>query len=84
MVNQGLRSSNKPNTPTAENLPQDEHELRGVQGNTTAAFWERVDKIVVLVVGGIALGGTFYGSKGSVIGAAVCLLYGCYTFGRSK
>lgn len=52
---------------------------------TSSRFWDKADRLMVVTVGGAALGGAIAGVYGAVIGAVLAAGYGWYiTFRKTK
>jgi hypothetical protein len=65
--------------PTGGGIPLD-HE-----GADSPRFWDKADRLMVVTVGGAALGGAIAGVYGAVIGAILAASYGWYiTFRKTK
>jgi hypothetical protein len=65
--------------PTGGGIPLD----RG--GATSSRFWDKADRLMVVTVGGAALGGSIAGVYGAVIGAILAAGCGWYiTFRKAK
>jgi hypothetical protein len=65
--------------PTGGGIPLD-HE-----GADSPRFWDTADRLMVVTVGGAALGGAIAGVYGAVIGAILAASYGWYiTFRKTK
>jgi hypothetical protein len=65
--------------PTGGGIPLDQ------EGADSPRFWDKADRLMVVTVGGAALGGSIAGVYGAVIGAILAAGYGWYiTFRKTK
>ena len=65
--------------PTGGGIPLDQ------EGADSPRFWDKADRLMVVTVGGAALGGSIAGVYGAVIGAVLAASYGWYiTFRKTK
>jgi hypothetical protein len=60
-------------TSAANSSKRESKQLKG-----TSLTWEKFDRFLILVSGGIALGTTFAGFRGAAIGAVIAALYSWY------
>jgi hypothetical protein len=62
-------------TPAVNSSKRESNQSRG-----NRLTWEKFDTFLILISGGIAIGTTFAGFRGSAVGAAIGVLYSWYIF----